>query len=167
MVNLIGNEKIQFDEFGNLFFLRTISKSGQTEKLQPENCTLPLMKELTVSVILKRTGYTHDMREKTYFGLIDLKLKIPTEKALKNHYFAYDKKAMSNVCVVVFDPNPHNGQYSRFAYDFNPQPSLDSQEHDWVKRIGKEKALSLQKVQTLIQNNEVLAILSDNGEVVS
>jgi hypothetical protein len=167
MVNILGNEKIQFDEFGNLYLLKTISKDGQTEKIQPENATLPYLKEVTVQVIWVRTGYDETMRAKKWFGIQSLKIFIPKERQFKYHYLAYDKKAMSNVCVVVFDPAIHDGVYNRIAYDFCLQPSpTDSREVGWIKPIGKPKTITELKAKEMLQNKEVLGVFSDNGEIV-
>lgn len=162
-------EKLMFDEKGNPFY--RYRKHGHNdpnfEDRPPEQNGL--VKELSINVILKRSGYDATMREKVWFGLQELQIKIPQEKALRYHYLKFESKAMSNICVVIVSPQilDQQGNCNTIAYTFNIQPNRESQEFDWVRAIGKPKTISALKAQSLLANKQVLAVLTDQGEQVS
>ena len=166
MVFIKGYEKLQFDEVGNPYFLRTVSNDGTTEKVLPENATLPCLKELNLQVVLKREGYTPDMRKKVWYGLQQIQIKIPNEREFKNYFLVYDKKAMDTVCVKVLSPSIVDsfGNYNTYAYNMSLQPQKDSVEYGWVKFVGKPKQISPLKLKFMLQNKEIIAVLTDQGE---
>ena len=168
-MNMIGNEKLMFDEKGMPFYRRTISKDGEFEDIQPEQCTLPLVKTLALKIILKREGYTPDMRVKIWYGIQEIRISVPNENQFKYHFLVFDPKAMSNVCVKLISPAMYDsfGNFNSFTNDFCLQPSKESIEFSWVKRIGKPKTITAQKVAYLIAQKEVLGVVTDNGQEVN
>lgn len=161
-------EKTMFDKNGNLFFRQSSGLKGDTtyRDVPPEQSSTPKLKELDLKIILKRSGYTSDMKPKTWYGIQDLKISIPDEKALKYTYLVYVKKAMSNVCVCAFDPKMHDGVYNNIAYDFCLQPSKDSQEYGWIQRIGEPKTISSETARFMVENKEVFGVFTDSGELL-
>lgn len=161
-------EKLMFDKEGNAFFRVTSGLRGDStfKDVTPENSSTPCFKELSLKIILKRCGYDPMMRPKTWYGLQDITVKIPNEKQFRYHYLVYVPKAMSNVCVVVFDPIKHDGVNNKIAYDFNLQPSSNSKEFEWVKRIGKPKTVNAKMAQYMLQNKEVFGVFTDSGELL-
>ena len=162
----IGNEQLQFDEFGSPFYLRTISENGETEKIQPEQCASPLTKELTIKIIVKREGYTRELLKKYWHGEQIITIRIPNEKALKYHYLVFDPKCMSNVCVKILSPAMYDafGNYNSICWSLSLNPINESIEYDWFKR-GKPKTISPLKAQSMLKNREALCILTDSGEL--
>lgn len=161
----IGQTKLRFDENGDPFYLRTISKDGTTEKVLPENMKIPMLKELIVKVALKRSGYSPEMEKRTWYGIQTLKISIPIEKRYRYYYLVFDPKAMSSVVVKVVIPTAIDefSNYNSISWNFNVQPSRDSKEFDWVRKVGKVETVSSLKVQSLLQNKEILGVLSDEG----
>jgi hypothetical protein len=162
---MIGNEKLQFDELGNPYYLRNIS-NGEIEKITPEQCTLPLTKELTVKVIIRREGWNPQMQKQVWWGLQTIQINIPNEKAVKYHYLVFDAKCMSNICVKILSPAMYDrfGNYNSIAWTLSLTPLKESIESDWFKR-SKPKTISLLKAQSLLRNKEALCILTDSGEL--
>jgi len=168
MVFCLGEEKLRFDENFNPYFIRTISKDGKTEKIQPEQCTLPLVKELTAFVVLRREGFSPSMEKRVWYGLQQIQIKVPNEKEYRYHYICYDARAMSNVCVVILNPTLKDscGNYNKTAWDMslNPKKMEDaSYEWEFIRFIGKAKPISAGKLAELKQNKQILAVLNDSG----
>jgi hypothetical protein len=161
-------EKTMFDKDGNLFFRVSSGLKNDTtfRDVAPENSTTPKIKDLDLKIILKRTGYDAQMRPKVWYGLQDIHVHVPQEKALKYTYLVYIPKAMSNVCVVVFDPVMHDGVYNNIAYDLNLQPSQNSREFGWVKKIGQPKTISAKTARFMLENKEVFGVFTDSGELL-
>jgi hypothetical protein len=162
-VNL-NMEKLQFDEFGNPYFLSGLDRHHLDKKLLPEQTSIPHVKELTVQVVLVREGYTSDMRVKKWHGLVSYQIRVPPEKQFRHYYLVYDKKRMDSICVKILSPSKSpTGNYEMFTYGLTLNPSKESMEYDWFKRIGKPKQITAQKVAQLLQDKEILAVLDDSG----
>lgn len=157
-----------FDKEGNLFFRVSSGRNNDStfKDVAPENSSTPKIKDLDLKIILKRSGFDPQMRPKFWYGLQDIHVHIPQEKALKYTYLCYISQAMQNVCVVVFSPQKHDGVYNNIAYDLNLQPSQNSKEFGWVKRIGKPKTISPKTAQYMLENKEVFGVFTDNGELL-
>lgn len=168
MVNILGSEKLRFDEHGNPYFVKCISKNGETENIQPEQCQTPLTKEINTQIILRREGFTPDMRRKIWYGLQQVKIKIPlNDPNLRYYYLCYVPKAMQSVCCVVLSPHIYdvNENYSSTTWTLSLNPNKDSIESGWLRYIGKPKQISPEKVKQLLQNKAILAIVTDEGEL--
>jgi hypothetical protein len=161
-------EKTMFDKEGNLFFRVSSGLKNDTtfRDVTPEQSSTPKTKNLDLKIILKRTGFDSQMRPKVWYGLQDIHVHVPQEKALKYTYLVYIPKAMSNVCVVAFDPVKHDGGHNNIAYDLNLQPSQNSSEFGWVKKIGKPKTISPKMAQFMVENKEVFGVFTDSGELL-
>jgi hypothetical protein len=161
-----GQEELMFDELGNPFYRQTTNSNGDYVDVQPEQCTLPLTKELTIQVILKREGFTTEMLKKYWFGVQTIKISIPNEKALRYYYLVFDPKAMSNVCVKIISPAMYDsfGNFNSIAWTLSLNPLKESIESDWFKR-GKPKTITPLKAQNMLRTKEALCILTDSGEL--
>ena len=157
-----------FDKEGNLFFRVSSGRNDDStfKDVAPENSSTPKIKDLDLKIILKRSGYDSQMRPKFWLGLQDIHVHIPNEKQFRYTYLVYIQKCMSNVCVVMFDPIKHDGVNNNIAYDLNLQPSQNSREFGWVKRIGKPKTISPKTAQYMLENKEVFGVFTDNGELL-
>lgn len=166
MVNVVGYTKLQFDESGNPYFLRTVDKQGNIERILPEQTNPSHLKTLTIFVAVVRSGYTSDMRVKRWIGLQTVKISIPQEREFKNYYLCYDKRAMSNVCVKILSNNFVDGfgNYNTIAWNLNLHPMRESIESEWIKFVGKAKQISPQKLALMLQTHEIIAVLNDSGE---
>ncbi len=163
----LGQEKLRFDSEGKPYFEKTVSRDGSTEKVLPENATLPHVKELSLKVILKREGYSPQMERKVWYGLQEIRIAIPNEKQFKYYFLCYDKKAMTTPCVKVLSPAMYDsfGNFNSISWVMTLTPTKDSIEYGWVRFIGKPKTVNALQVQSLLQNKEALCIMSDNGEL--
>jgi hypothetical protein len=166
MVFSIGFQKLQFDELGNPYFLRIVDAQGKTEKILPEQTNPPCLKNLTVFVAIVRSGYTPDMRVKKWIGLQEVKISIPDERELKYYYLCYDKRAMSNICVKILSNSWVDGfgNYNSITWNLNLKPSKESIEFGWVKPVGEAKEVTPQKLASMLQNREIIAVMNDDGE---
>jgi hypothetical protein len=156
--------RLNFDELGEPYYLKT-NMDGKTEKILPEQTHPPIVKSLTVQVVLKRSGYSPEMKPQTWYGLQTLQISIPDEKRYRYYFLCYDKKIMDTVVVKVLDVRVKDslGGHNSICWTFNPKPSRDSKEYDWIKRVGKVETISALKVQQLIQDRAVLGVISDDG----
>ena len=165
----LGQEVLKFDEFGNPYYVKTINKRSETANIQPQECTLPLMKELTIKIILKRDFYSPQGEPKKWFGLQTIKIAIPKEKPLRYYFLAYDPKCMSNVCVKVVSPEMYDSfnNYNSVAWDMSLSATRDSIEYEWIKRIGKPQTITALKAKTLLDSKEAFCIMTDQGELAT
>jgi hypothetical protein len=169
MPNLIGAEKLQFDELGNPYYLKTISKDGKTEKILPQDATPKMLKELTVNIILRRNFYSPIGEPKVWFGVQQIQITVPDERSYRYHYLVYDKKSMGNICMKIVNPFYRDsfGNYNSYAWDFTlnlKQLERESYEFSWIKRIGKPQTITQGKAIVMLRDREAIVLLNDSGE---
>lgn len=156
-----------FDEQGNPFFRRKLTpKSVEFEDVQPENSRTPMVKKLSgLKIALKRSGYDSTMRPKTWYGLQEIEISIPQEKEFRYYFLVFLPRIMENVCVKILNPDVKDsfGNYNSIAWTMNLSPTKSSIEYGWVRYIGKPKTITYEKLQSLLQNKEIIAVLNDQG----
>jgi hypothetical protein len=171
-VNRTGWEKLRFDENLNPYYEKVINAQGDTVKIQPSECTLPMLKELTVNVILKRDFYSPTGEPRQWFGVQILKIVVPNERQFRFHYLCYDKKCMSNICVKLVYPDLRDsiGNYNSVAWDFAlslKQLSPEDYEFSWIQKVGEPVTISREKAKIMLESKEAIALLNDSGQELS
>ena len=168
-INRTGWERLRFDEALNPYYEKVTNAQGDTVKIQPSECTLPLLKKLTVNVILKRDFYSPTGEARVWFGVQILKIVVPNERQFRYHYLVYDSKCMSNICVKLLYPDLRDsiGNYNSVTWDFNlalRQIERESYEFAWISKVGEPTTISREKAKMMLESKECIALLNDSGQ---
>jgi len=169
MINRTGWEILKFDEQLNPYYLKTIDAQGNTKKISPSECTLPLLKELDVCVILKRDFYSPTGEARQWFGVQQLKIVVPDERQFRYHYLVYSPKCMANICIKLLYPDLRDsiGNYNSTCWDFNlslKQLEQESYEFSWIQKVGEPVTISREKAKIMLESKEAIALLNDSGQ---
>jgi hypothetical protein len=146
MMRPIGYEELKFDEKGEPYFERTISEDGTTKKVTMEENGF--VKQLEVSIIVRREGYSPSMEKRIWFGLQKLKFQVPLDDSRYHDNYLYFNKHMGFPCV----------RHINLKQDFTEGLDMSS---EFIQKTEKAQRITALKARELLQNHEVLGIFND------
>ena len=153
-ISKFGAETVILSESGEPMFRRIMDDDGKVTKDIPVT-EKGYVKELTVSVILKRSYWSDaDFTEHIGFFVQKYQLKMPNDRNLKFCFFYFEPKAMETVCIRNFDTN--------VTFSINPMNEDNAKEFG-ITKVGSVEKITPEKAMVMLRERQVLGLFNDDG----
>lgn len=154
MTKSIGSEKVKFDETGTPYFERVISEDGTTKKVTMEENGF--VKQLEVSIVIRREGFSPSMEKRVWFGLQKIRFQIPENDSNFRDAYLFFAKGMSFPCLRWL------GQKADYCETLDLQPfTKGDMTVKLIEKIGKAERVTGQRARVLLQSKEILGVYND------
>lgn len=146
-------ETPKFDEKWNLYFER-LQTDGTLKRLEP--IEKDYVKDLEITVLLKRSIFGNDFLPKTAYFKQILTLHVPNEKRYKYVYFRFlPKEECKNVGLCNF--SPPLGRMVGITY------LLDLNDAEFCRKKGVAKKITVEAARKMLIEKTALCLFNDEA----